>query len=436
MESMNPLAIELNRQIKRISPSAFECLSEIGKHMYFPLGILSQSADARERAHKYNATIGIALERHRPMHLNVTKKFFRNLSPEEIYTYAPPEGLPELRRLWKEKLYRTNPSLTGKSISNPIVTSALTHGLCVVADLFVDRGDTIVAPDKMWGVYGLNFTTRKGARIVTFPMFNADGRFNLTDFARLLEAESGKNDKLISILSFPNNPTGYTPTVAEARELYRIVKEQAGKGTKIVTLSDDAYFGLFYEDSVKESLFSGFCDLHENVLAIKLDGATKESFAWGFRTGFVTFGTKSNDSQMLYRALETKLKGLIRSTISSSNHPSQTIVEKILKDPEYDANLAEKFHILKRRALKLKQVLSQEKFKSAWDYYPFNSGYFMSLKLHQVDAEVLRNHLLDQYGIGTVSMDSTDLRIAFSCIEEEEIEDLVERIYRAVNELS
>ena len=38
-----------------------------------------------------------------------------------------------------------------------------------------------------------------------------------------------------------------------------------------------------------ESLFGKFANLHPRILWIKLDGATKEEFVWGFRTGFITF---------------------------------------------------------------------------------------------------------------------------------------------------
>ncbi|MCP4752459.1 MAG: aminotransferase class I/II-fold pyridoxal phosphate-dependent enzyme [Proteobacteria bacterium] len=433
---MDPLAIELNKQIQEISPSVYTCLSEIGKQMFFPKGILTQSAEADQKASKFNATIGIAVENNEPMHLEVTRKYFDNLQPDEIYSYAPPGGLPELRRLWKEKLVRTNPSLKGKTISNPLVTTALTHGLCVAGDLFVDRGDVLIVPDKMWGVYKLNFSTRKGGKIVTFPIFDDRNAFNTSAFAALLKTEAARRDKLIVLLSFPNNPTGYTPSVAIAQEIYNVIENQAKNGTKIIAMSDDAYFGLFYEDSIKESLFAGLCDLHENIVAVKLDGATKESYAWGFRTGFITFGTKSSNPEKLYSALEMKVMGLVRSTISSSNHPAQTIVGKILEDPDYYRNIQEKYDILKGRARRLKEVLSREKFKEAWEYYPFNSGYFMCLKLHKVDAEQLRVHLLNKYGIGTISTGKTDLRIAFSCIEEDQIEELIDLIHQGVKDLS
>lgn len=433
---MHSLAIELNNQILECSDTTYSCLSELGKQMFFPVGILTQAAEARQKATKFNATIGIALENDEPMHLPVTKKFFRNLRPDEIYSYAPPEGLPNLRKLWKEKLFKTNPSLQGKSISNPIVTSALTHGLCLTGDLLVETGDVIIVPDKLWGVYELNFCTRRGGKIVTFPMFNSHREFNNSDLTKLLKKEAAVHKKLFVLLSFPNNPTGYTPSITEAQEICHTIENQAKEGTKIVVISDDAYFGLFYEDTIKQSLFSELCNLHENILAVKLDGATKESFAWGFRVGFITFGTLTSNAERLYSALEMKVKGLIRSTISSSNHPSQTIIERVLNDPEYYDNLENKFQILKSRANHLKKILSQEKFREDWEYYPFNSGYFMCLNLRQVDAEQLRVHLLDNYGIGTIAMGKSDLRITFSCVEENQLEELIDLIHQGVKDLT
>ena len=64
---MNPIAKELNQTIQENNPHLMEMLSGIGKALFFPKGILSQSAEAREKAHKLNATIGIATEHGRTM---------------------------------------------------------------------------------------------------------------------------------------------------------------------------------------------------------------------------------------------------------------------------------------------------------------------------------------------------------------------------------
>jgi len=188
---------------------------------------------------------------------------------------------------------------------------------------------------------------------------------------------------------------------------------------------------------MKESLYGKLANLHPRILAIKLDGATKEEYVWGFRTGFITFadGNKEANPKVL-TALEKKTMGIIRATISNCPHPGQTFVLDALSSDQYPAQKAEKFEVMKGRALKVKEVLKDEKYAEAWDYYPFNSGYFMCLKIKNVGAEALRVHLLDKYGVGAISIGKTDLRVAFSCIAEEDIKDLFELIYQAVKDLS
>jgi len=91
--------------------------------------------------------------------------------------------------------------------------------------------------------------------------------------------------------------------------------------------------------------------------------------------------------------------------------------------------------ILKRRALRVREVLTTKDYDHLWEAYPFNSGYFMCLRIKKVEAEALRNHLLDNYGIGTIAMDTYDLRVTFSSIAAKDIEDLFDQIALAVKDL-
>lgn len=122
------------------------------------------------------------------------------------------------------------------------------------------------------------------------------------------------------ILNFPNNPTGYTPGLKEGDEIVAAVKEAAEAGINVVVVTDDAYFGLFFEDSLKESLFGKLADLHPRVLAVKVDGATKEEFVWGFRVGFITYASESKD---VLNALEQK-----RSASSAPPSPAAPILPR------------------------------------------------------------------------------------------------------------
>jgi aspartate/methionine/tyrosine aminotransferase len=432
MKSMNPLAQQLNATLATECPNVYDMLSALGKAIYFPKeGILSQSAEAKAKAKKFNATIGIAIENGQPMHLKVIQDTLSSYDPKDIYEYAPPAGKPELRAAWRTKMIKENPSLEGKNFSNPVATNALTHGLSIVADLFADVGDAVIIPNKNWENYELTFGIRRGAQIVEYPLYNEDNRFNSAGLREALLSQKDKG-KAIVVLNFPNNPTGYSPDPQEGEEIVAAIRDAAEAGINVVAVTDDAYFGLFFEDSIHESLFGKLADLHPRVLAVKVDGATKEEYVWGFRVGFITFASTSDK---VLAALEQKTMGIIRATISSGPHPSQTFVLRALQSPEFDEQKAEKYDVMKQRANKVKSLLDSGRYGDVWSYYPFNSGYFMCLKLNGVSAEAVRTRLLDEYGIGTIALGETDLRVAFSCIEEPNLEELFDTIYKAVTEL-
>jgi aspartate/methionine/tyrosine aminotransferase len=435
---MNPLAKELNDQLIKEKSSVYEMLSKLGKELFFPKGILSQSAEAKAKAKKFNATIGIATENGVPMHLSCIQKHLKDIKPNEAFPYAPAAGKPELRKKWQEKLLTDNPSLQGKSTSLPLVTSAITHGLGLTGDLFVDDGDIIVLPDKLWGNYRLTFGTRLGAQFKTFPLYNGSNGFNTDGLRKVIEEVSKEKSKIILLLNFPNNPTGYSITSREAEEIAQILKETASQGVNLVVVSDDAYFGLFYEDEVmKESMFAHTANLDERILAIKLDGATKEHYVWGFRVGFITFGVGGEgNKEVIYNVLEKKTMGAIRGGISNCPHLSQTLVLKAFESEGFATEKKNKFALLKARALKVKEVLQDDKYNDAWTYYPFNAGYFMCLRLRTVNAETLRQHILNKYGVGVISVGDTDIRVAFSCTEVEDIKELFDLVYQGVKDLS
>jgi aspartate/methionine/tyrosine aminotransferase len=244
---------------------------------------------------------------------------------------------------------------------------------------------------------------------------------------------------VIVVLNFPNNPTGYMPTEAETRAISETLVRQAERGTKVVAVLDDAYFGLFYHlgrESATQSIFAHLVNRHPNLLAIRLDGATKELFVWGLRCGFLTFGPgRAESADEVCNVLEAKVKGAIRSAVSNVSQLSQTLVSKALASPDIDRERSEKAEVLRVRAEKVYEVANAPRFRESWDVYPFNSGYFMCVAVQGVPAEKVRLHLLDHEGIGTIATGPEDLRIAFSCLEVDEVEPLFEALHRAIQAL-
>ena len=410
---INPLAKELN---DTLSGSVVDALmSDLGKRLYFPNGIISQGGEAATDAFLANGTIGMAVAEGSPIELDSYKKNMPNFNSRETVAYAKTAGHPDLRKMWKEKIIEKNPSLKDKTFSLPIMVPGLTAVLSYVADLFVDVDKPLLAPNPCWDNYELIAAARRGSEFHLFQCFDENG-FSLCSLEKSMKEEAKKYG------------SGYSPTVSEAKELVRIVKEVAESGAKVLVLCDDAYFGLNYEDDIEsQSLFAYLADLHENVLAIKADGPTKEDFAWGFRVGFITFASK-NLSEEQYTALTTKFMAAIRSSVSCSSTPAQTLVMKALNDEAHNAQKLELRKMLKRRYDVVKSFVKNNK-SSVLEPLPFNSGYFMSFNVKSGNAEDIRKKLLKEKGIGIIQIDPNTLRVAFSSIDEEKIEEVYKNIY-------
>ena len=427
---INPLAQELNDALKGTTPG--ELLSDVGTRLYFPKGIIAQSAEAKKLGKTANGTIGTTVVEGKPIMLPSIKKYVPDLTSSELVGYAPTAGNPDLRAMWKESIIRKNPLLKDKKFSLPVVVPGLTAGISYLADLFLDETKPLVAADPSWDNYVLITEARRNAKFVQFKMFK-DGKFNIEGLKETMQKQAESGSVRI-LLNFPQNPSGYSPTSGEAKQLVSIVKEIAEKGAKVMVWCDDAYFGLNYEDNIeKQSLFAYLCDLHENVLAAKIDGPTKEDFAWGFRTGFITFGCKGlSDAQ--YEALVKKLMAAIRSSVSCAATPSQSLILKAASAGKLEEEKAEFRKILERRYKLVRDFVSTHESKFIKPL-PFNSGYFMSFDTMSIDAEKLRQKLLNDRGIGTISIDVKTLRVAFSSLDEEKINIVYQAIYDIADEL-
>ena len=422
---LNPLAQELN---ETLSGSVVEALmSDMGKRMYFPNGIISQGGEAAKDAYFANGTIGMAVAEKTPIELDSYKKIMPDLNPRETVAYEKTAGNPELRKIWKDKLLEKNPSLKDKQISLPILVPGLTAALSYVADLFVDENKPLLAADPCWDNYELIACARRGAEFHQFKCFDEKG-LNLADLEKTMKEEAEKYGSVRVILNFPQNPSGYSPTKDEVQKITKIVKDIAESGKQVLVLSDDAYFGLNYEDDIEpQSLFAYMADLHENVLAIKADGPTKEDFAWGFRTGFLTFASKGlNQAQI--DALQVKFMSAIRSSVSCSSTPSQAIIKHAFMNPDHDAQKAELRKMLHRRYDLVRKFVNTHT-SSVLTPLPFNSGYFMAFDVKKIDAEDLRKRVLAEKGIGVIQINPQTLRVAFSSIDEEKIEEVFASIY-------
>jgi len=303
-----------------------------------------------------------------------------------------------------------------------MVTVALTHGVSLCADLFSDSDTTVLFPSPSWGNYKAIFGLRREAKIASWRVFDDEMRFNLTGFRAAL---SGITGRCVVVLNFPGNPTGYSPTPAEAEGIVQAIQEHP---EPLVVICDDAYQGLVFEpDAIQESIFYRLAQESrgEKSVVVKIDGATKELAFFGGRVGFLTFAT----SQKAADALLDKAAAIARATVSSAPAPSQVAVLSCLESPRLEAEiealrstLARRYEIVKGCMPRLEEL--------GISPYPFNSGCFALLRLPGgVDAHSLRKRLISEQSVGFVAMPSERaLRVAYCSMHEEQIAEALSRL--------
>ncbi len=119
----------------------------------------------------------------------------------------------------------------------------------------------------------------------------------------------------------------------------------------------------------------------------------------------------------------------IRSSVSCSSTPSQSLVMHALTDPAHEAQKKELKKMLQVRYDAVRKFVDTHESK-VLEVLPFNSGYFMSFHVKTGNAEDIRKKLLAEEGIGIIQIDQNTLRVAFSSIDEDKIDSVYSSIYK------
>ncbi|MDB6186034.1 aminotransferase class I/II-fold pyridoxal phosphate-dependent enzyme [Gemella haemolysans] len=408
--------------------------SKLGENIILPQDVLIQSKETAAIPGAINATIGIATSNKKAMALPSINKVITEINNSEYLPYSPTPGLPKMRELWKEKILADNPSINKDFLSLPMVTTGITQGIDIAANLFSESGDALLLPNLFWQNYAQIYTIKLGNKIYKYNQFDENNEFSISNFKETLY--SINEDKISLILNFPNNPTGYTPSDVELNSLVDVISTYAkeNKNKQLIIVSDDAYFGLFFENNHKTPTLSATYKLaeNENCLIVKLDGITKEFYSWGLRVGFITYYTKNNE---LRKILLEKTQGYLRSTTSSPSNLSQQIAVRLLDNKQSLEEKEINDKIIEERYNELKQAISTEQLDQLVRVLPFNSGYFFTIKLpSNINAHEFRLKFLNEYKYGVYSMDDEHIRIAFSCLDKELIPELINKFKQCIKQ--
>ena len=446
----------------------YKAFSEIGKRIFLPEGIFYWAKRAREEA-ELIGTLGAAYGFEKdfidggsndwlPCYLKEITDYSR-LTVKEIVPYTSIGGLQETREIWKEwivqkSLYSNKEDILfsrlNKYITTPVITGGITNGIFQACSLFLNPSDSIIVPNKRWGNYDNIISKFIGAKSKSFEFFK-NNRINIEGLKTTIEDVAKIQEKIVILLNFPNNPTGYVPTTEEGSTLVEMLKEsQLTHEKPIIVLVDDAYEPYVFKDNVlNRSIFYDLHQLDENVIPIKLDGITKELLIYGGRIGFITLGLKpswienNGELQILKDEIHNKLEGFIRATISNCNSFYQVLIHKLFHEKgmeqimqsrrEVQNLLKERYDCINSELLKINNP--------NMSIDPNSGGFFVFLNLNanKIKATEFADRLLKQYKVGIIPIEKLDeningIRIAYCSIDLSEIPELIKRINSALND--
>jgi len=414
---MRDPAAEINAALERDAPALFQSLSPLGRRAFFTGRITDRRGGA------------VCLPR-----LAAAFGDLPGRDLDQALLCSPIEGLPEVRRRWREWQRQHSPATRSSVPSSlPLVTAGLSHALSLAADLFGGEGKPVAIPQPFWGNYRQAFAMRTGARILTGPAY-VDGRYNPAAIPDAL-ASVPEGEPAVAVLNIPSNPGGYSPDRDERRATIAALLAEAER-RPLAVICDDAYAGLVFEPEIsRESLFWELAGAHPNLVAVKIDGATKEFSFFGGRVGFLTFAVEPDSDAA--RALESKVKMLVRSSVGSPVASSQVILLQALRQEGIAAEVEAVRSLLQGRYEALRGAMKKVD-RRLLTPLPFNSGCFALVELPAglgLDSERLRKHLLAHHDTGLVSIAPRYLRIAHCSVNEAALPELVRRLEAAVAEL-
>lgn len=418
--------------------------------METPKGIFYWSARAKTEA-EIDGTIGIAQDDDGTIsHIAVAEpwageKIMQRVPKGKIFGYAPIEGVESLRKKWLAKILKTHSELANCA-TLPVVTNGITHSLALASRLLLESGQTLITAEKSWENYEHIFTDVQRVKIATFPLFT-NGVLHVDALIGACREVAQLQKKVVLLLNFPHNQTGFMPSHEEAKELGQRIQNLCREMPKVpfVVLLDDAYEGYVYDEvGQKTSLLSEIFAVIPNLAVGKMDGISKVMMAYGYRVGFLTFFTSALDgtpfSEDFLKGVQaemgTKIGGFIRGEISQANHHGQILADALMDD--LVTVEVQRGAIISRLHDRWKVMM--DALEAGYKKYgkqklwadPCNGGFFAYLNLEKgMDAKEIAEKLLTEKKVGVVPSQQ-GFRVAFCGVRKEKLSNMIERIFEAV----
>jgi len=328
--------------------------------------------------------------------------------------YGGPQGFLGLREWLAERVGRADGLSLGPE--NITITNGSAGALANICETFLDPGDLVMAeapsyPGAMRTIHA------QGARVEGVPV-DAEG-LRPEALAEAVEALSRGDARPKLLYTIPNfhNPTGATLSLERRRAVLEIAQRH-----RLLIVEDDAYGEIRFEGERVPSFFA--LSGGDGVLKV---GTFSKTLATGLRVGWVAAAQEVTDF-------------LVRMRFDMGTSPwIQRLVAEYVSRGLLDRHLPQVVEIYRRKRDAMVAALEEHCAPHVRWRLP-SGGFFLWLETdRRVQPEALREAAAEE-GVAYVSGDTffvdrsgnRFIRLAYSFVAEQEIEEAVRRLGRAL----
>ena len=347
----------------------------------------------------------------------------RAVDPRQAAAYAPIAGdLPYLDAVRRDAFGEGTLGQRTVAAATAGGTGAIHHAIVN----FLEPGQALYTSSYFWSPYGIiaHHTHRS---VETFPMFDADGAFDVAAFTDGLCAQVKRQGRALVILNFPcHNPTGYSLDKEEWEGIAAGLARAAESGP-VVLLLDLAYAHYVAGGNDRDRMIwsRALEPIADRVTILAAWTASKSFAQYGARIGALV-ASVADDAERVDVA--NALSYSCRGTWSNCNHLGLLAVASILGDDErrarVDAERQEHVALLDSRVAVFNTVA-----QGAGLTYPrYEGGFFVAV--FTPDAKRTAQLCADE-GVFVVPLQNA-VRLALCSTPAADIPRLVESVARGV----
>jgi len=364
-----------------------------------------------------NATIGSLMNDDGSLAvLETVTRVLRDVPAAEWAAYAPIPGTPGFLDAVIADTFSTQPALkaAATACATPGGTGALRHALMN----YLEAGQALLTPNFYWGPYA-TLAEEHERKVETFSMFTPAGALDVGALDAALEGQLKRQGRALVWLNDPcNNPTGYSMTPGEWRQVVEVLLKHSAKP---VTLLVDMAYWLYAAGGDPRAFQAELLPLLGKVGLLFAWSGSKSYTHYGLRVGALI---ACEPDEKARNATAAALAFSCRGTWSNCVRGGLVGVTKLLTDAGLKAACDAERATLRQLLLQRVQAFNAAAQPKGLQYPRYEGGFFVTV--FHPDAEGHAQKMREK-GVYVVPQKGA-LRVALCSVAAKDVPKLVDAL--------